>query len=88
MIDNTVNRHLLRSNHHQVRLMTTAGIYQGRLQLHLATGGRIEHVQLCDYHMPDEPSMYGDGVVFDPRAVRGVHTPARQMASSRPATWR
>ena len=70
---------LMAANNRQVRLFTTVGIYEGRLSIHFAGdhtfhhGQDIEKIELTGYRMPGQEGLYGQGVVFDPEAIKGIH---------------
>lgn len=82
MTTSPLHRDLMAANNRHVRLFTTVGIYEGRLSIHFADDHHpqsITQLQLTDYRMPCEEGLYGQGVVFDPEAVKGIHplaTPA------------
>lgn len=78
MSTSPLHRDLTAANNRHVRLFTTVGIYEGRLSIHFADdhtfhhGQDIEKIELTGYRMPGQEGLYGQGVVFDPEAVKGI----------------
>lgn len=68
---------LMAAAYRRVRLFTTIGIYEGRLLIHPmdeenpARG--IKRLELSNYTMPGQEGLRGDGVIFDPEIIKGIH---------------